>query len=558
MVAAAHDSLVFTALGGLGEIGMNAALYGFGPRGRRQWILVDCGVSFAQEEHMPGIDLIYPDLRFLEAERKNLLGIVITHAHEDHIGALAELWPRLQAPVYGTPFALGLLEARRLSEPNAPKITLREVAQGGRVTLGPFDIEFVPVSHSIPESNALAIRTPLGLVLHTGDWKLDPTPGVGLPTDEARLRAIGDEGVLALVCDSTNVIREGASPSEADVAVTLADMIRDAPNRVCVTAFASNVARMRAVAEAAAACGRELVVVGRGMERVAEVAADCGYLDGLPPFRAPDAYGYLPRDKVVALLTGSQGEPRAALARIASDNHPAIGLSPGDRVIFSSRTIPGNEKAVGTIINSLVRQGIEVVTDRDGLVHVSGHPRRDEMAKLYEWLRPRIVVPAHGEALHLTEHAAFAKAHGAAEVVRAFNGDMVEIAPGEASVIDEVPYGRLLKDGDLVVPAEEPAVAERRRLAFAGIVSIAAVVDEKGMLIGDPEVALAGIPAKTRSGDSIYELVVETVEELIEELPRPKRRDPDALANAIERAVRGALRHAWGKKPICHVLVIQP
>ncbi|MGL4975551.1 MAG: ribonuclease J, partial [Bosea sp. (in: a-proteobacteria)] len=304
------EQLVFLPLGGLGEIGMNAALYGFGREGHRKWILVDCGVSFAGPE-APGVDLVLPDLRFLIEERKNLLGIIITHAHEDHIGALAALWPKLKAPVYCTRFAAGLLETKRLNEPGAPKIPLTVIPQGGRVSLAPFDVEFVSVAHSIPESNALAIRTPAGLVVHTGDWKIDPTPQVGLPTDEKRFRELGEEGVLALICDSTNVMREGISPSEADVAATIKQLIASAPARVAVTTFASNVARLKAVAEAAHACHREVVVVGRAMDRVIDVARECGYLEGLPAFRSAETYGFLPRDKVVCLLTGSQGEPRA-------------------------------------------------------------------------------------------------------------------------------------------------------------------------------------------------------------------------------------------------------
>ena len=445
------DELVFVPLGGLGEIGMNAALYGFGPPRSRKWILVDCGLGFASEEGLPGVDLMFPDTRFIEGERQNLLAIFITHAHEDHIGALAELWPRLRVPVYATRFALGILEARRLGEPGAPKVELREAALGQRIAVGPFTVEYVPVAHSIPESNGLAIRSPLGLVVHTGDWKLDDTPFVGNTTSEAVFRRLGEEGILALVCDSTNVVREGRSPSESEVAKRLAEIIAASPARVAVTTFASNVARIRAVAVAAQACGREVIAVGRAMDRVIEVARECGYLDGLPEFRPPDAYGYLPRDKVVALITGSQGEPRAALARIADDEHPEITLSKGDRVIFSSRAIPGNEKAIGRIVNMLVRQGIEILTDRHDLVHVSGHPRRDELAAMYRWTRPRIAVPAHGEDIHLAEHAAFARAQGVPEVVRARNGTVVRLAPGRAEIVDDVPVGRLYKDGDITI-----------------------------------------------------------------------------------------------------------
>lgn len=552
---AGEDQLVFVPLGGLGEIGMNAALYGFGPRGRRQWILVDCGVGFAGDE-LPGVDLILPDLAFLEEERKGLLAIIITHAHEDHIGALMDQWPRFKAPVYATRFAASLLEARRFSEPGAKPIPITVVDRGERIALGPFDVEFVAMAHSIPESTALAIRTPLGLVLHTGDWKIDPAPQVGWQTDEARLRALGEEGVLAIVCDSTNIVRDGRSPSEGEVAGTLRDLIVGAPARVAVTTFASNVARIRAVAEAAAEAGREVVVVGRAMDRVIQVARECGYLDGLPEFRSPEAYGYLPRDKVVALLTGSQGEPRAALARIAEDQHPEIALSKGDRLILSSRTIPGNEKAVGKIVNALSLEGIEVLTDRDGLVHASGHPRRGEVEELYGWVRPKIAVPAHGEGLHLTEHAKVARALGVPDVVTATNGDVVLLAPGKPGVIGEVAHGRLLKDGGLVLPATDPTVQERRRLSFAGIVSVGLALDGRGELVGDPAFEISGLPLRTRDGRSFEDLVEEAIFSVLDSLPKAKRRDPDLVETAVERGVRGLVNEAWGKKPVCHVNVV--
>jgi ribonuclease J len=551
------DELVFVPLGGLGEIGMNAALYGFGPPQRRKWILVDCGVGFAGEEGLPGVDLMFPDLRFIEEERDNLLAILITHAHEDHIGALAELWPRLRAPVYATRFATGVLEARRLGEPGAPKVELREVVPGRRIQLGPFEIEYVPVAHSIPESNALAIRTPLGFVLHTGDWKLDDTPFVGNTTSEQVFRALGDEGILALVCDSTNVVRGGRSPSESDVAKRLAEIIKASPNRVAVTTFASNVARIRAVALAAQACGRECVAVGRAIDRIIEVARECGYLDGLPDFRPAAAYGYLPRDKVVALITGSQGEPRAALARIADDEHPELALSRGDRVIFSSRAIPGNEKAIGRIQNALVRSGIEVITDRHDLVHVSGHPRRDELAAMYRWTRPRIAIPAHGEDIHLAEHAEFAKAQGVPEVVRARNGTVVRLAPGPAAIVDDVPAGRIYKDGDIVIDFTERALPERRKLAFTGIISVAIAIDRRGGIAGDPVIDLMGIPDKDRRGESIPDLVADTVAQVLDSLPQARRRDPEAVEDAVARAIRAAVNNVWGKKPACHVLVVE-
>src|SRR5579863_746485 len=452
-----ENELVFAALGGLGEIGMNSALYGFGPAHRRKWLMVDLGVAFAGED-LPGVELILPDISFIEKVKRDLVGIMITHAHEDHIGALVDLWPRLGFRVYATWFAAGLLEARRLSEPGAPDIPVDVIDQGGRVAIPPFDVEFIPVAHSIPESCALAIRCEAGLVIHTGDWKIDPTPLVGLATDEARLRALGDEGVLALVCDSTNVLREGESPSEADVAKTLIDLVGRAKGRVIVTSFASNVARLRAAAEAAFANGRQVVVMGRAMERVVAVARECGYLNGVPAFLGMDHFDRLPRDKILALATGSQGEPRAAMARIAEDEHPAASLTPGDMAVFSSRPIPGNEKAVSKIINGLIAQGVEVVTDRTALVHVSGHPRRAELARLYAWTKPTIAVPAHGEALHLAEHAGFAKAQGVRSVVKARDGDIVRLDAEDVGIVDEIDAGRLYKDGAIVLGAGDGCI----------------------------------------------------------------------------------------------------
>jgi ribonuclease J len=550
------SEFVFAPLGGLGQIGMNCALYGYGPAAARQWLMVDLGVAFAGED-LPGVDLIMPDLDFIEKAKRNLVGVVITHAHEDHIGALAELWPDLGAPVYMTRFGAGLAEARRLGEPGAPKIPLRIVAQGEKVAIGPFVVEFIAVAHSIPESSALAIRTRAGLVVHTADWKIDPTPIIGPPTDEARLKALGDEGVLAMVCDSTNVLREGESPSERDVAKTLAWLIGEAKGRVVVTTFASNVARLRSAAEAGFAAGRQVLILGRAIERVVAVARECGMLDGLPPFSGMDAFERLPRDKILALATGSQGEPRAALARMAGDEHPTAELSAGDTVIFSSRTIPGNEKAVGKIINAFVSANVEVITDRTALVHVSGHPRRAEMAKMYAWVRPRIAVPAHGEPLHLSEHAAFARAQGVPQVLRAFNGDLIRFAPGDVSALGKVTSGRRLKDGAILLPADQECVGQRRRLAFAGVVSIALALTPKGEMAGDPDVMIAGLPERTREGAAIDALIDDAIFEAFEGLPPGKRRDPDVVSSAVERAVRNSVNAVWGKKPQVHVLVVE-
>jgi ribonuclease J len=551
------NELVFAPLGGFGEIGMNLSVYGFGEQRRRQWLIVDCGVSFASEEHLPGVDLILPDIRFLIEERKNILGLVLTHGHEDHLGALIDLWPKLKVPLYATPFTAALFEAKRQSEPGAPPVPVKVVPMGGRLTLGPFTVDFINVAHSIPESNALAIRTPAGIVLHTGDWKIDPTPLIGAPTDQAKLTALGDEGVLALIGDSTNAVREGRSPSESDVARTLADLIRSAPARVAVTTFASHVGRIRAVADAARAADREVVIVGRAMERVTQVARETGYLDGVQDFRGVESYGYLPPDKVLALCTGSQGEPRAALARIAEDEHPEVTLGKGDRVIFSSRAIPGNEKAVGRVINGLVEQGVEVITDRTHLVHVSGHPRRAELLDMIAWVRPKILIPAHGEPLHLNEHAELARRAGVPHVLVCRNGDLVQIGQDGAHIIAELPSGRLYKDGSLLINAESKTVSARRRLSFAGIVTVALALDEKGVLAADPEIELIGVPEADASGASMTEIARDAVEQAFESLPKARRRDPDTVAEAVRRGVRAAIAQRWNKKPIVHVHVLE-
>src|SRR6202040_3614524 len=534
---------------------MNLALYGFGHEQDRRWLAVDLGVAFAGDD-LPGIDLIMPDIRFLIEERRNLLGLVLTHAHEDHFGAIIDLWPRLRVPIYATPFSAALLEAKRQSEPGAPEIPVQVVPLGTRLTIGIFDVEFVSMSHSIPESNGLIIRTGLGTVFHTGDWKLDPTPVIGPATDETKLRALGAEGCLALVGDSTNAVREGRSPSESDVSKSLAELMAASPGRVAVTTFASNVARLRSVADAAKACDREVVVVGRAMERVVQVARETGYLDGVQNFRGADLYGHFPPDKVLALCTGSQGEPRAALARIANDDHPQVTLNKGDSVIFSSRTIPGNEKAVGAIINGLVSQGIEVITDRTHLVHVSGHPRRDELRDMISWVRPQLLIPVHGEALHLFEHASLARAAGVPKTLICRNGDLVKLGPGDPSIIEQLPSGRLYKDGSILEDSKSRAVFKRRRMAFAGCAFIAIAVTEKGELADDPEVDLVGIPEKNTAGEIIDEIVFDVVVSTVEGLPRARRRDPDAMAESVRRAVRATINEQWGKKPLCYVHVM--
>jgi ribonuclease J len=546
---------VFLPLGGVGEIGMNLYLYGYGSEGDREWLIVDMGVTFGGEAE-PGVDVILPDIRFIEEERRNIAGLLLTHAHEDHFGAVVDLWPTLAGvPVYATPFTAEMLKSKLAEIGLVNGFPLQVIPLGDRRTIGPFDVELISMSHSIPEPSAVVIRTPLGAALHTGDWKLDDNPLTSAPTDAVRLKALGDDGVSALICDSTNAIRDGVSPSEADVALVLARLIREAPKRVAVTTFASNVARLGSVAKAARAAGRELVVVGRAMLRVIEAAQATGYLDPNLHFHDETAFSKLPPRKVVALCTGSQGEPRAALARIAQGEHPHVELGEGDQVIFSSRTIPGNEKAVSRVQNGLSDLGVDVITDQDAPVHVSGHPRRGELEQLYGWVKPSSAIPMHGEGRHLEVHAKLAERLGVKHVVRARNGTMVRLLPEPAQIIDDVPVGRLYRDGMILTRADDGQVRERRKLSFAGSVAVSLVLSAKGVLLAEPEIALTGLPPADNEGTPFAEIAREAVVGTIESIPRPKRKDQALVSDAVRRSVRAAVNQAWGKKPVCSVLV---
>jgi ribonuclease J len=554
MANAEAGELVFVPLGGVGEIGMNFALYGYGPANARQWLIVDVGVTFPGPD-LPGVDLVLPDTRFIEADLKNLKGIVITHAHEDHYGALLDLWPRLKAPVWMSPFAAGLLEAKRQSERGAAKVPVTVYRAGETFEIGPFKIEAIPVSHSIPEPVSLAITTPLGTIIHTGDWKIDPAPEIGPKTDEARFRALGDKGVLALMCDSTNAMREGDSPSEQAVGLGLKAEIEKAPGLVAITSFSSNVGRIRSIAEAAFDAGRKVLVLGRSMRRVIDVAGELGYLDGLAPFIDEEDFGNISRQNLVILCTGSQGEDRAALAKLSRDELRTVSMTAGDTVIFSSRVIPGNEKAILEIKNRLIDMGVKIIEDTDALVHVSGHPRRSELRKMYEWTRPRILIPVHGEAAHLVAQGSLGAMAGIPEVMQVRNGDVARLAPGPGEVIDQVPFGRTYKDGRIIGTEEGVGVKDRRKLSFAGHVAVNVVLDEKYQLAGDPDLVAIGLPAVDRTGTDFEEMLLAAASGAVDSIPRQRRKDLDLVAEAVRRAVRNSANEAWGKKPIVTVFV---
>ncbi|MET3612747.1 ribonuclease J [Rhizobium aquaticum] len=551
---AKSDELVFLPLGGVGEIGMNLALYGYGPSTKRQWIMVDCGVTFAGPD-LPGADLVLPDIAFIKERRNDLKGIIITHAHEDHYGALSDLWRELNVPVYASPFTAGMLEAKREYEASRGEVPVTVFKAGDRINVGPFEIEAVAVTHSIPEPMSLFIRTPLGNLIHTGDWKIDLHPSGGPLTDEARFRALGDEGVLALMCDSTNAMREGISPSEKDVADSLTKIIGEAEGRVAITTFSSNVGRIRSIAEAAERAGREVLLLGSSMKRVTDVARDCGLMEGVKPFINEDQYGYIPRDKVVVILTGSQGEARAALAKLSRDEMRNVALAPGDLVVFSSRTIPGNEKPILDICNGLIDQGIKIMGDADALVHVSGHPRRAELRQMYEWVRPKILVPVHGEAAHLNAQAELGTSAGIETVQQVRNGDMLRLAPGPAVILEKVHYGRIYKDGNLIGDFDEVGIGERRKLAYVGHVAVNVLLDARYDFVDDPDVVSFGLPAFDEEGDAMDDAIYDAVLGAVESIPRARRKDLEAVKESVRRAVRATVNQSWGKKPVVTVFL---
>ena len=543
------DELLFLPLGGAGEIGMNLNLYGHAGC----WIMVDLGISFADDD-LPGIDVIMPDPNFIEERRKDLLGIVLTHGHEDHLGAVQYLWPRLRCPVYATRFSAMLLRRKLADVGLEQTVPIHEVALGGKLTLGPFDIEFITTTHSILEPNALAIRTRLGTVLHTGDFKIDPEPLIGATTDIAKLRRLGDEGVLAMVCDSTNVFRPGESGSEGALRNSLDALIGGRHGRVVVTTFASNAARVATITRIAADHGRQVALVGRSLHRVTEAARAAGYLEDLPPLIDERTAAGLPRNRVLLIVGGCQGEPRSALARIAAQTHPAIRLDAGDVVMFSSKIIPGNDKAIYQVHNLLAARGIEVVTEQDHFVHVSGHPSRDELARMYQWVRPRIAVPVHGERRHLAEHVAFARELQIPEAIELHNGAMLRLAPTPPDIVGHVRSGRLALDGQDLLPVDSEVLRARRRMTHEGLLMVVAVVDRKGRLLADPRVSAEGVFADSARA---CRAIAKEVGEEIEKLPHRTLIEDEDLREAVRLRARAAMRRIVDKRPRINVELLR-
>lgn len=548
MAKSSENELVFVPLGGVGEIGMNMAAYGFGPAHKRRWVVVDCGVTFAGPD-LPGIDLIMPDPTFLEDIIDDIEALIVTHSHEDHYGAVLDVWSGFDLPVYATAFTLAMIKAKKAGNGYTVDLDLREMHVGKPFTLGPFTIEAINMVHSIPESCALLIETEIGRALHTGDWKLDDNPVSGPPTDVKRLQKVGKADTpLALICDSTNATKEGESPSEREIGAQLEEIIKGAKYRVAVTTFASNVGRIISVARAAQRAGREVVLSGRSMHRITTIAREMGMLDDLPPFHDQDAFQSLPRDKVVLLCTGSQGESRAAIARIANGSHPMIDLTAGDTMIFSSWAIPGNEREVIDIQNKLIDNGIELITNKDALVHVTGHPRRGEMRQLYDWVKPAVLIPVHGEAVHLKAHAALGREAGIADVVEARNGDMVRLFPNPMAYPAEVVSGVLYLDGDVLCTPQESGVKGRRKLGFGGMIAVSLCLGRNGEITSGPDISIDGIP-ELEDDDSIESLVVGTIRGVLRSMPNKRRNDPQAAGESMRRAIRSEINAYWGRKP---------
>lgn len=546
------DELLFLPLGGTGEIGMNLNLYGHAGK----WLMIDCGVTFG-DDNAPGVEVIMPDPDFIERRRDSLVALLLTHAHEDHLGAVPYLWKRLRCPVYATPFTATVLRKKLEEAGLLDEVPLTVIGMSERFEIAPFDLQLITLTHSIPEPNAVVLRTPLGTVLHTGDWKLDPDPLIGDTTDEAALKQLGEDGVLAMIGDSTNALVEGASGSEAEVRDSLLALVGEFKTRVTVACFASNIARVQTIAEVAAAHGRSVVLAGRSLWRITEAARATGYLADIAPFVPEKEAAALPRDKILLISTGSQGEPRAALPRIARDDHPHIKLVENDVVIFSSRIIPGNEVSIGRLQNQLASMGVKVITERDHFVHVSGHPARDELIHMYQWVRPSIAVPVHGEARHLYGHAELARACQVPFTPIIANGDVLRLSPDGPEIVAQVHTGRLAVDGTELIAIEDETLRSRNRMLRNGFAILTLAVDQSGRVLDEPQLSAPGILGDSDSDFDLADDIIDDVLEMISGLPPAQRRDDEALSEQARRVVRRGFRDRRGKNPPTEVHLVR-
>ncbi len=550
-----EKELLFVPLGGTEEIGMNFNLYGLGSPDQHDWLIIDLGITFG-DDSTPGVDVIVPDPAFIEERRKNLLGIVLTHGHEDHIGAVPYLWRKFRCPVYATPFTAALLRKKMEMDGAELSVDIIEVPLKGKFDVGPFSLELITLTHSMPEPNALAVRTPLGTIFHTGDWKFDPDPVIGEVSDFEGLQALGDEGVLATIGDSTNVFVDGVSGSEAPLRKNLTEMIGKCTGQVAVACFASNVARLQTIFEAATANGRTVCFVGRSLWRINAAARETGYLADLPPFLEASEATDLAKDQVLYVCTGSQGEPRAALTRIAAGDHRDVTLGDGDTVIFSSRIIPGNDRAIGRLQNRLAMKGVQVISENNDSVHVSGHPARDELIKMYQLIRPQIAIPVHGEPRHLLKHVELAKQCQVPETVLVQNGSIVRLAPGPAGIVGEARVGRFAVDGKRLHPIDGDVVRDRARILHNGTAVLTLIIDENGSMVRQPKLTTHAIMDDDEHSH-ILELLVDDIDDALDAMDLKDLLDDNAIAEEARIAVRRGFRETHGKRPLVTVHVVR-
>jgi ribonuclease J len=555
-MAKGGQELVYCSLGGAGEIGMNLNLFGYGKPGEYKWIIVDIGVTFS-DDNIPGIEVILPNPEFIANQKENLLGIVLTHAHEDHVGAIAHLWPMLECPIYATPFTAAIVREKFKEKKINIGSHLKIVKLGGNVKLGAFDIDYVTLTHSILEPNGLAITTPEGVVLHTADWKIDEDPLIGEKTDVKKLTELGKKGVLAMVCDSTNIFNLGSSGSESLVRTGLLTVLEKMKNRIVITSFASNVARMETVFKVAEKIGRHICLVGRSMNRIYELARQCNYLQDIKvPIDVRDSKK-MPKNKMVFLCTGSQGEQRAALARIANGTHPDLHLEKDDNVIFSSRIIPGNEKRLYKIFNDFSKSEINVLSEENSMIHVSGHPAREDLKKMYNWVKPKILIPVHGEQRHMAEHINFAKEMGIKFPIKVSNGEIIRLAPGEPQVVDKVTSGRVYLDGKVLIDNDSPVLKERRNMAANGYMEITVLISKNGQIKNNPIITLKGIPFIEEDASEIEYDLEDVVMDTCKSFNLNNSKQEKNLIDTLKGNCRKLINDKSGKKPFVNINLVR-
>jgi ribonuclease J len=555
-MAKGGQELVYCSLGGAGEIGMNLNLFGYGKPGEYKWIIVDIGVTFS-DDNIPGIEVILPNPEFIANQKENLLGIVLTHAHEDHVGAIAHLWPMLECPIYATPFTAAIVREKFKEKKINIGSHLKIVKLGGNVKLGAFDIDYVTLTHSILEPNGLAITTPEGVVLHTADWKIDEDPLIGEKTDVKKLTELGKKGVLAMVCDSTNIFNLGSSGSESLVRTGLLTVLEKMKNRIVITSFASNVARMETVFKVAEKIGRHVCLVGRSMNRIYELARQCNYLQDIKvPIDVRDSKK-MPKNKMVFLCTGSQGEQRAALARIANGTHPDLHLEKDDNVIFSSRIIPGNEKRLYKIFNDFSKSEINVLSEENSMIHVSGHPAREDLKKMYNWVKPKILIPVHGEQRHMAEHINFAKEMGVKFPIKVSNGEIIRLAPGEPQVVDKVTSGRVYLDGKVLIDNDSPVLKERRNMAANGYMEITVLISKNSQIKNNPIITLKGIPFIDEDASEIEYDLEDVVMDTCKSFNLNNSKQEKNLIDTLKGNCRKLINDKSGKKPFVNINLVR-